>query len=44
LKHPAWRRYFEANLELIRRKYGLKSFISIGNPEYRGASPEEMAS
>jgi hypothetical protein len=43
LKHPAWKRYFEANLELIRRKYGLKSFISIGRPEYRGASSGEMA-
>jgi hypothetical protein len=44
LRHAAWRRYFEASLELIRRKYGLKSFISIGSPEYRGASPEGMAS
>jgi hypothetical protein len=43
LKHPAWRRYFETNLKLIRRKYGLKSFISIGSPEYRGTSPAEMA-
>jgi hypothetical protein len=41
LRHPAWRRYFEANLELIRRKYGLKSFISIGSPDYRGASSSE---
>lgn len=42
LKDVAWKRYFEANLELIRRKYGLKSFISIGSPDYRSAPSGEM--
>lgn len=31
---PAWRRYFELNVALIRKKYGLAELVPAGDPRY----------
>jgi hypothetical protein len=35
LEDAKWRAYFELNMELIKRKYGLNEFVSIGKARYR---------
>jgi hypothetical protein len=35
LNDAKWRAYFELNMELIKRKYGLNEFVSIGEARYR---------
>jgi hypothetical protein len=31
---PAWRRYFELNVALIKKKYGLAELVPAGDPRY----------
>jgi hypothetical protein len=34
LSEPAWRRYFESNMALIKKKYGLDGLINVGDPRF----------
>jgi hypothetical protein len=34
LGDPKWRRYFELNIDLLKKKYGLRELIPAGDPKY----------
>lgn len=34
LGDPKWRRYFELNISLLKKKYGLRDLVPAGDPKY----------